>query len=57
MQKLWTLSIIVLTEILRNATLSEIIVVQNCVRLSNAAFNDLFFFSKICFIKSSLNML
>ena len=46
MQKLWTLSVIALTEILRSATLSEIIVVQNCVRLSNAAFNDLFFFQR-----------
>ena len=51
MQKLWTLSVIALTEILRSVTLSEIIVVQNCVRLSNAAFNDLFFFKDLFYQK------
>ena len=36
--------------------ISEIIPGQNSVRLSDAAL-DYLFFSKICFIKSSLNML
>ena len=35
---------------------SEVILGQNCVRLSDAALDDLFF-SKTCFIKSSVNML
>ena len=32
----------------------RVILGQNCVRLSDAALDDLFF-SKICFIKSSVN--
>ena len=35
---------------------SGVILGQNCVRLSEAAHADLFF-SKICFIKSTVNML
>ena len=33
-----------------------VILGQNCIRLSDTALNDLFF-SKICFIKSSINIL
>ena len=36
--------------------LSGVILGKNCVRLSEAAPDDLFF-SKICFIKSSVNVL
>ena len=36
--------------------ISEEILVQNCVRFSGAALNDLYF-SEISFIKSSINML
>ena len=34
-----------------------VILGQFCIWISDAALDDLFFFSKICFIKSSVNIL
>ena len=44
------------SKLMKQNLLVGVILDQNCTQILDATLNDLFFFSKTCFIKSSLNM-